>query len=75
MTTTAQPASNGSTDTGKKSVPVQREHGMTRLARGVAWLLSETGVPRRIKTAFLTDTDIKDLAAYAASLRGTEQAA
>jgi hypothetical protein len=30
MTTTGKPASNGSTDTGK-SVPTQREHGMTRL--------------------------------------------
>ncbi len=39
------------------------------LARGVAWLLSETGVPRRIKTAFLTDGDIHHLAAYAAQLR------
>jgi DNA segregation ATPase FtsK/SpoIIIE, S-DNA-T family len=39
------------------------------LARGVAWLLAETGVPRRIKTAFLTDADIYDLAAYAARLR------
>jgi S-DNA-T family DNA segregation ATPase FtsK/SpoIIIE len=38
-------------------------------ARGVSWLLSETGVPRRIKTAYLTDLDIHDLAAYAASLR------
>src|SRR5262249_43378027 len=40
------------------------------LARGVGWLLSETGVPRRIKTAYLTDTDIAHLAAYAAHLRG-----
>jgi DNA segregation ATPase FtsK/SpoIIIE, S-DNA-T family len=39
------------------------------LARGVAWLLAETGVPRRIKTAFLTDTHIRHLAAYAAQLR------
>ncbi len=39
------------------------------LARGVSWLLSETGVPRRIKTAFLTDDDIHHLAAYAAQLR------
>jgi hypothetical protein len=31
MTTTAQPASNGSTDTAKKSVPAQREHGLDRL--------------------------------------------
>jgi S-DNA-T family DNA segregation ATPase FtsK/SpoIIIE len=40
------------------------------LARGVGWLLSETGVPRRIKTAYLTDADIAHLAAYAALLRG-----
>jgi len=39
------------------------------LARGVAWLLAETGVPRRIKTAFLTDAHIHHLAAYAAQLR------
>ena len=36
------------------------------LARGVGWLLSETGIPRRIKAAYLTDDDIKYLAAYAA---------
>ena len=40
------------------------------LARGVAWLLSETGVPRRIKTAWLDDDTIKYLAHYAARLRG-----
>jgi len=45
------------------------------LARGVGWLLSETGVPRRIKAAYLTDTDITDLAAYAVSLRGYRDAA
>jgi S-DNA-T family DNA segregation ATPase FtsK/SpoIIIE len=45
------------------------------LARGVGWLLSETGTPRRIKAAYLTDDDIKYLASYAASLRGTGQAA
>ena len=45
------------------------------LARGVGWLLSETGVPRRIKTAYLTDADIAHLAAYAAHLRGHWQAA
>jgi S-DNA-T family DNA segregation ATPase FtsK/SpoIIIE len=45
------------------------------LARGVGWLLSESGVPRRIKAAYLTDADIADLAAYAAELRGTRQAA
>ncbi|HUC23935.1 MAG TPA: FtsK/SpoIIIE domain-containing protein [Streptosporangiaceae bacterium] len=38
-------------------------------SRGVSWLLSETGVPRRIKTAYLTDDQIKYLAAYAARLR------
>jgi S-DNA-T family DNA segregation ATPase FtsK/SpoIIIE len=38
-------------------------------ARGVSWLLAETGVPRRVKTANLSDLDIRDLAAYAASLR------
>ena len=45
------------------------------LARGVGWLLSETGVPRRIKAAYLTDDDIKYLAAYAARLRGKDAAA
>ena len=39
------------------------------LARGVSWLVAETGVPRRIKTAYLTDQHIKYLAAYAAQLR------
>jgi len=39
------------------------------LARGVSWLLSETGTPRRIKAAYLSDDDIKHLAAYAAQLR------
>ena len=36
------------------------------LARGVGWLLSETGVPRRIKAAYLTDEDVAYLATYAA---------
>jgi DNA segregation ATPase FtsK/SpoIIIE, S-DNA-T family len=44
------------------------------LARGVAWLLSETGVPRRIKAAWLDDETIKYLAAYAARLRGKDAA-
>jgi S-DNA-T family DNA segregation ATPase FtsK/SpoIIIE len=44
------------------------------LARGVGWLLSETGIPRRIKAAYLTDDDIKYLAAYAARLRGKDPA-
>jgi DNA segregation ATPase FtsK/SpoIIIE, S-DNA-T family len=45
------------------------------LARGVSWLLSETGVPRRIKAAYLADDDIKHLAAYAAQLRRKDVAA
>jgi S-DNA-T family DNA segregation ATPase FtsK/SpoIIIE len=39
------------------------------LARGVSWLLSETGTPRRVKAAYLSDADIKHLASYAAQLR------
>jgi S-DNA-T family DNA segregation ATPase FtsK/SpoIIIE len=39
------------------------------LARGVSWLLAENGMPRRVKTAYLTDNQIHDLAAYAAQLR------
>jgi len=44
------------------------------LARGVGWLLSETGIPRRIKAAYLDDDTIKYLAAYAARLRGKDTA-
>ena len=44
------------------------------LARGVGWLLSETGTPRRIKAAYLDDDAIKYLAAYAARLRGKDAA-
>ena len=39
------------------------------LARGVGWLLSESGMPERVKAAYLTDDDIRYLAARAASLR------
>lgn len=38
-------------------------------ARGVSWLLAETGVPRRMKTAYLCDEDIAYLASWAAELR------
>ncbi len=38
-------------------------------SRGVSWLLAETGVPRRVKTAYLTDADIRHQATYAARLR------
>jgi DNA segregation ATPase FtsK/SpoIIIE, S-DNA-T family len=44
------------------------------LARGVSWLLSETGVPRRIKAAYLADDDIRHLARYAAQLRRKDAA-
>jgi len=44
------------------------------LARGVSWLLSETGTPRRIKAAYLADGDIAHLAAYAAQLRRKDAA-
>src|SRR5918993_1434247 len=39
-------------------------------ARGVGWLIAEGGIPRRVKSAVLSDTDAADLAAYAAKLRG-----
>jgi len=45
------------------------------LARGVGWLLSETGIPRRIKAAYLTDDHIHYLAAHAADLRRKDAAA
>jgi S-DNA-T family DNA segregation ATPase FtsK/SpoIIIE len=45
------------------------------MARGVGWLLSETGTPRRIKSAYLTDADVAELAAYAAKLRHGSEAA
>jgi len=44
------------------------------LARGVSWLLSETGVPRRVKAAYLSDAQIADLAGLAAQLRRKEGA-
>jgi S-DNA-T family DNA segregation ATPase FtsK/SpoIIIE len=45
------------------------------MARGVGWLLSETGVPRRIKSAYLTDEDVAYLAHFAADLRHGSEAA
>jgi S-DNA-T family DNA segregation ATPase FtsK/SpoIIIE len=45
------------------------------LARGVGWLLSESGIPKRIKAAYLSDDDIRHLARYAADLRGRKDAA
>ena len=44
------------------------------LARGVSWLLSETGVPRRVKAAYLSDRHITDLAALAVQLRRKDAA-
>src|SRR5262245_14050311 len=43
--------------------------------QGVGWLLAEAGLPRRIKVAYLNDRDIIRLAAYAATLRRTDQKA
>jgi DNA segregation ATPase FtsK/SpoIIIE, S-DNA-T family len=40
------------------------------LARGVGWLLSDLGTPRRVKAAYLKDADVTRIASYAASLRG-----
>lgn len=45
------------------------------LARGVSWLLSETGVPRRVKAAYMSDDEAKDLAAFAVGLRRHQDAA
>ena len=45
------------------------------LARGVSWLLSETGVPRRVKAAYLSNAQIADLAALAVQLRRKDTAA
>jgi DNA segregation ATPase FtsK/SpoIIIE, S-DNA-T family len=39
------------------------------LARGVGLLLSESGIPRRIKAAYLTDDEIRHLSRHAAQLR------
>jgi DNA segregation ATPase FtsK/SpoIIIE, S-DNA-T family len=37
--------------------------------RGVGWLIAEGGIPRRIKTAYLTDRQVTSLADRAAKLR------
>jgi S-DNA-T family DNA segregation ATPase FtsK/SpoIIIE len=37
--------------------------------RGAAWLLADGGIPRRIKAAYLSDTDIYAIADYAAWMR------
>ena len=37
--------------------------------RGVGWLIAEGGVPRRIRTAYLTDDEVAGLAERAAKLR------
>jgi S-DNA-T family DNA segregation ATPase FtsK/SpoIIIE len=38
--------------------------------RGVGWLIAEGGIPRRLKSAFLTDDQVGELAEHAAALRG-----
>ena len=37
--------------------------------RGVGWLIAEGGIPRRIKTGYLTDAQVSRLAERAAKLR------
>jgi DNA segregation ATPase FtsK/SpoIIIE, S-DNA-T family len=37
--------------------------------RGVAWLIADDGMPRRIKTAYLSDDQVATLAAHATRLR------
>jgi DNA segregation ATPase FtsK/SpoIIIE, S-DNA-T family len=39
-------------------------------SRGTGWLLAESGIPRRVKAAWLDDDDVRRLAARAALLRG-----
>ena len=43
-------------------------------ARGVSWLRAEDGIPRRVKSAYLTDQQIIDLASWAAQARATHHA-
>jgi hypothetical protein len=40
----------------------------------VSWLRAEDGIPRRVKSAYLTDAQIIDLAAWAAQARATHPA-
>ena len=44
-------------------------------ARGVGWLIAEGGVPRRIKSAYLSDDQVLKLAQDAAELRAAHPAA
>jgi S-DNA-T family DNA segregation ATPase FtsK/SpoIIIE len=43
-------------------------------ARGVSWLRAEDGIPRRVKSAYLTDEQIIDLASWAAQAHATHPA-
>ena len=40
--------------------------------RGVGWLIAEGGMPRRIRTAYLTDDQVSQLADRAATLRSQD---
>jgi DNA segregation ATPase FtsK/SpoIIIE, S-DNA-T family len=44
-------------------------------ARGVGWLLAEGGIPRRVRAAYLTDDQVRELAAEATRRRGRPQEA
>ncbi|HEY9472525.1 MAG TPA: FtsK/SpoIIIE domain-containing protein [Mycobacteriales bacterium] len=43
--------------------------GINPTARGVGWLIAEGGIPRRMKTAYLSDTQVHALAHHATRLR------
>jgi S-DNA-T family DNA segregation ATPase FtsK/SpoIIIE len=41
--------------------------------RGVGWLLAEGGIPRRMRAAYLTDEQVRELAVTAAGRRAPAQ--
>jgi FtsK/SpoIIIE family len=47
-------------------------HTIDVAARGVGWLLAEGALPRRLRTYYLTDAQLAELAATAATLRAAE---
>jgi S-DNA-T family DNA segregation ATPase FtsK/SpoIIIE len=47
--------------------------GIDPAARGVGWLIAEGGQPRRMKAAYLTDSDVRTLAEQAAQLRHRDE--
>jgi S-DNA-T family DNA segregation ATPase FtsK/SpoIIIE len=55
---------NGWAEQGYSAVDITPEE------RGIGWLLAEGGTPRRYRSAFLSDDDIRYLAARAVEIRG-----